>query len=108
MGFASGRRDNFMPQQLVPPATCKMQSQGEIWYQMTEPAAWHYIRPIMAPVYTIMLCGAPWSKEDRAGLEPPVVPEKQPGPLDPGDRDLLMKFWKDTFAMNDRPEIEMP
>ena len=98
MGFAYGRRDSFIPNNLVPPTLCKQQAQGETWYQMTQPATWHYVRPIMAPVYMIMLIGPAWSKEQRVGLEPVAKPENPPGPLDPGDRDLLLKFWKDTFA----------
>lgn len=41
---------------------------------MTDPSAWHYVRPLMLPSYSIMLSGPPWKQrspeEEKKDLSP--------------------------------------
>ncbi len=39
-------------------------------YEMTDPDAWHYVRPIGGPAYSLMITGRPWNRESPgSGLE---------------------------------------
>lgn len=42
---------------------------GAVW-EMTEPDAWHYVRPLVEPVYTWMISGVPWIKESPTPSKP--------------------------------------
>lgn len=39
-----------------------------LFYEMTDPNGWHYVRPIGDPVYTIMVTGPVWKR--RSGPKP--------------------------------------
>lgn len=44
-------------------------------YEMLEPNAWHYVRPLDAPVLSVMLSGPPWSRAlPRPGPARPLEP----------------------------------
>ncbi|MDP3697638.1 MAG: hypothetical protein Q8R55_06555 [Candidatus Taylorbacteria bacterium] len=55
IGYGSGS-DN------PPVAALIIATQGSS-YEMTNPDAWHYVRPIGEPVYTLMVTGKPWKRE---------------------------------------------
>lgn len=55
VGYGSGS-------DLPPVAALIFAMQGSS-YEMTHPDAWHYVRPIVVPVYTIMVTGTPWKRE---------------------------------------------
>jgi hypothetical protein len=39
-------------------------------YEMTDPDAWHYVRPIGGPAMTVMVTGTPWSRASPGSAEP--------------------------------------
>lgn len=48
-------------------------------YSMTDPDAWHDVRPIDEPVLTVMLSGPPWGRAmpvDPGGPQPPLTTEE--------------------------------
>ncbi|MBE7449187.1 MAG: hypothetical protein HS111_09905 [Kofleriaceae bacterium] len=45
-------------------------------YEMTEPDAWHYVRPLGRPSLSIMVTGAPWSRAMPLEPEHPLKPMK--------------------------------
>lgn len=53
-------------------------------YAMDHPDAWHYVRPLDAPVLTFMLTAAPWTREVNytAPKQPPMSPEDTQDLLD--------------------------
>lgn len=55
-------------------------------YEMTDPDAWHSVRPIGMPAYSVMVTGAPWGRVSPG-------PEKELSPLSPSlFRSLLGDF----------------
>lgn len=55
------------------------------YYEMTDMNAWHSVRPIRFPVYSIMLTGKPWEREmpkHDHGKLPPLSPEQEKSVFD--------------------------
>jgi len=47
----------------APPVAAKMiLSGGELRYEMTDPDAWHYVRPIGGVSWSVMVTGKPWTR----------------------------------------------
>lgn len=59
MGITHSAED-VSPSQLTTLATVQMQGGG--YYEMTDPNAWHYVRPLEGPCMSVMITGAPWGK----------------------------------------------
>ncbi|MEM9071653.1 MAG: hypothetical protein AAGE52_24305 [Myxococcota bacterium] len=53
-------------------------------YEMTDPNAWHSVRPIDAPVLSVMVTGAPWNRSSPR-------PERPLAPLTPDAADALRR-----------------
>lgn len=48
-------------------------------YSMTDPDTWHDVRPLDAPVLTVMLSGPPWARAmpvEPSGPQPPLIAEE--------------------------------
>lgn len=58
-------------------------------YEMTNPRAWHSVRPDEGPSDSIMVVGSPHSPKPRM----PVVPTEPTLPLDPARFDGLLDEW---------------
>jgi hypothetical protein len=43
-------------------------------YEMTDPLAWHYVRPLDEPVCSVMVCGKPWAKHTAPRPDEPLRP----------------------------------
>jgi hypothetical protein len=54
VGWGAGERP--------PPVAAHLVADGGMEYEMTDPDAWHYVRPIGGPALTLMVTGAPWSR----------------------------------------------
>ena len=64
-----------------PVAALLINSQGSS-YEMTDPNAWHYVRPLGTYAHTIMVTGIPWTRESPQ-------PDKALRPLTPEEKDHL-------------------
>ncbi|HEU0029467.1 MAG TPA: hypothetical protein VFQ53_02455 [Kofleriaceae bacterium] len=53
-----------------PPIAARIVAAGEFRYEMTDPDAWHYVRPIGGPAMTVMVTGAPWTRASPGPREP--------------------------------------
>lgn len=62
---------------VAPPIAMRMIATAGTAYAMTDPDAWHDVRPLAAPVVAVMLSGLPWA---RAMLAAPATPQR---PLEP-------------------------
>ena len=75
----------------APLEAMKMVGQAGTSYSMTHPDAWHYVRALGSPVYTLMITGMPWPKCVRRPN--PSPPKKKLGPLpEERRRELLSTF----------------
>jgi hypothetical protein len=47
-------------------------------YEMTDPDAWHSVRPIGGPAITVMISGPPWGRPSPKSDRPlsPLAPEE--------------------------------
>ncbi len=57
----------------TPPQAARIISAGDMRYEMTDPDAWHYVRPVDAVAMTLMVTGPPWdrwSPGSRENLQP--------------------------------------
>jgi hypothetical protein len=46
----------------APPVAARLVASGDLRYEMTDPDAWHYVRPIGGPSWSVMVTGKPWSR----------------------------------------------
>jgi hypothetical protein len=63
----------------APPIIAEFVLPAGATYTMTDPDAWHDVRPIDVPVLTVMLSGPPWKREMPVvpdGPQPPLTPEE--------------------------------
>jgi hypothetical protein len=62
----------------APPVAARLVATGDLRYEMTDPDAWHYVRPIGKPAMTIMVTGKPWPRPSPTSSEPlePVPPAR--------------------------------
>jgi hypothetical protein len=54
----------------APPVAARLIASGDFRYEMTDPDAWHYVRPIGRPAMTVMVTGAPWQRSSPGSSEP--------------------------------------
>lgn len=56
----------------TPPEAARLILTSESCYEMNNPDAWHYVRPLAGPVISFMVTGAPWNrnmpKSDKISL----------------------------------------
>jgi hypothetical protein len=73
----------------TPPVVCRSIIGQGACYEMTDPNAWHYVRPLVE-TYTIMVTGKPWDRQNPSTVE---EGRKTLKPLDSEDaEDLLFTF----------------
>ena len=54
-----------------PPAIAALMiAAGDFRYEMTDPDAWHYVRPLREPTMSLMITGRPWGPAPRPTLAP--------------------------------------
>jgi len=62
----------------TPPIAARILCNTDFRYEMTNPDAWHYVRPLGAPVYTVMVTGPVWKREaPRADRKLQPLPERK-------------------------------
>jgi hypothetical protein len=64
-----------------PPIAARLVAAGEdmnVRYEMTDPDAWHYVRPIEGPTYSVMITGRPWARRAPQSEHPlrPLAEDK--------------------------------
>jgi hypothetical protein len=66
----------------APPFAALLIASGDFRYEMTDPDAWHYVRPIGAPTMSLMVTGKPWERWSPRSEKPlrPLSAE-QSGPI---------------------------
>jgi len=50
---------------------CKLELNGDNYYEMLDPKGWHYVSPIKNFCYTVMLIGKPWDSNEGKDLPNP-------------------------------------
>lgn len=75
-----------------PPIAARMIVRGEFRYEMTHPDAWHYVRPIGGPTWSLMVTGKPWSRQAPRSDKPLVD-------LTPEQRKGLLAFFRSRYPV---------
>lgn len=76
----------YGPSPQPPSLAARVLASAPTRYEMLEPDAWHYVRPLEAPVLSVMLSGPPWS---RSASSP--RPARKLGPLEPQAAESLRR-----------------
>jgi hypothetical protein len=73
-----------------PPIACRLIASADFRYEMTEPAAWHYVRPLNAPTLSLMVTGKPWN---------PAAPKSHPElrALRPEQKATIFQFFRSRY-----------
>ena len=53
-----------------PPVAARIVAHGPMIYEMTDPDAWHYVRPIDGVASTVMVTGTPWNRSSPRPSRP--------------------------------------
>src|SRR5262245_6435884 len=71
VGFGKG--------ETLPPIAALMIARGDFRYEMTDPDAWHYVRPLGGPAMTLMVTGKPWDRPAPRSSKPlqPLTDEQK-------------------------------
>lgn len=48
--------------EVTPPVAAKLILGADSRYEMTDPDAWHYVRPFIGPTLSLMVTGKPWKR----------------------------------------------
>jgi len=83
IGYGTGKQ--------APPLAARIIAGTDVRYEMTDPDAWHYVRPLERPAMTIMVTGKPWKREAPTSTEPLQ-------PLDDGRRRELMAWFRTRYG----------
>jgi hypothetical protein len=74
----------------VPPVAALMIARGDFRYEMTDPDAWHYVRPLGGPTLSVMVTGKPWDRPSPHSSKPLV-------PLTDGQRAELFRLFREHY-----------
>jgi len=80
----------FGPGESEPPVAALMIASGDFRYEMTDPDAWHYVRPLGGPSWSVMVTGSPWNR-------PSPRPDKPLVPLSEEQRRQLFAFFRERY-----------
>lgn len=84
MGFGAGMNP--------PVISTTILSQGSMYYEMTHPDGWHYVRPRSAITTSVMLTGPPWDRP----LPQPEVAQRNP-PLREQRAAAMLDYFRRKF-----------
>jgi len=76
---------------VTPPIAARIIAGTDVRYEMTDPDAWHYVRPLERPAMTIMVTGEPWRRESPTSSKPLQ-------PLDDARRAELMGWFRARYC----------
>lgn len=76
-GIAHGVLDPLMSDTHVYRDFMKMEMDGDMYYEMTHPECCHYVRPLVEPVYTVMLSGPAMWSENKIKANKELKPLKE-------------------------------
>ena len=74
-----------------PPIAALMIAGGDFRYEMTDPDAWHYVRPLGVPTMSLMITGKPWAR-------PAPTASKQLRPLSPEQCAEILAFFRERYS----------
>jgi hypothetical protein len=74
-----------------PPIAARLIASGQFCYEMTDPDAWHYVRPIGGPSWSLMVTGKPWGR-------PAPRADKPLRPLTSEQREEILEFFRQHYG----------
>jgi hypothetical protein len=79
----------------LPPVAALMIAAGDFRYEMTDPDAWHYVRPIGGPTMSLMVTGKPWERWSPKS-------DRTLHPLGEAQCDELLRFFRAWYPRGPR------
>lgn len=74
----------------APPIAALMIASGDFRYEMTDPDAWHYVRPLDQPTMSLMVTGKPWDRPSPKSGRPLL-------PLSASQRSAVFQFFRERY-----------
>jgi hypothetical protein len=74
----------------APPVAALMIASGDFRYEMTDPNAWHYVRPLREPTMSLMVTGKPWDRPSPKSDKP--LPS-----LSAAQRGAILQFFRERY-----------
>jgi hypothetical protein len=74
----------------VPPVAALIIARGNFLYEMTDPDAWHYVRPLGGPTLSLMVTGKPRGRPAPRSSKPLVA-------LTDVQRDELFRLFRERY-----------
>lgn len=71
-------------------------------YEMIEPDAWHYVRPLTTPSLSVMVTGAPWARVM------PVEPDHPLGSMADDDKENLITAFRNALFVRGAKPVAAP
>jgi hypothetical protein len=82
-----------------PPVAARLIASGAFEYEMTDPNAWHSVRPIGAPAMTVMVTGPRWDRPPSQSDRLPTLREdKPPSPLSAAELVAMLEYYRRRYA----------
>jgi hypothetical protein len=78
--------------EVEPPVAALMIARGDFRYEMTDPDAWHYVRPLGASTLSVMVTGKPWDRPAPRSSKPLV-------PLSDSQRAELFRLFRQHYPL---------
>jgi hypothetical protein len=78
----------------LPPIAGLMIAKGDFRYEMTDPDAWHYVRPLGRPTLSVMVTGKPWDRPAPRSSKPLV-------PLTDSQRAELFALFREHYPLQE-------
>ena len=69
---------------------CRVELEGNNYYEMLSPDGWHYVRPIGEVCASVMLTGKPWGTEE-------IKDPGKLGPLPPGKKAIMLQWFEEYY-----------
>lgn len=79
----------------LPPVAALMIAAGDFRYEMTDPDAWHYVRPLGGPTLSLMVTGKPWDRPAPRSDKPLL-------PLSAEQREEILRLFQQRYPATDR------
>jgi hypothetical protein len=80
----------YGPGETAPPVAARMIVTGDFLYEMTDPDAWHFVRPLGDSTFSLMVTGKPWDRTAPRST-------KTLDPLSDAQRKAILEFFRERY-----------
>lgn len=87
----------YGPSEQAPPVAARVIAGGSFEYEMTDPDAWHSVRPIGAPVMTVMVTGPRWDRPSPRNHPPSPLHDEPLASLSEAEVATMLEYYRRCY-----------